>query len=99
MKVENREFMHLFIVAKLANEGILGTDFLRMYNGSIDFEKNQYSLGGTVMATRSGQSRNKCYRVSLTEKVVIPSGSRMIVPGKVQAGVLPNGSWMVEYFL
>ena len=48
------------------------------------------------MATRSGLSKNKCYRVSLAGKVVILAGSRMVVPGKVQAKVLPKGSWMVE---
>ena len=31
---------HPFIVAKLPNEGIRGTDFLREYGGSIDFARN-----------------------------------------------------------
>lgn len=96
VKVEKREFLHPFIVAKLTNEGILGTDFLRIHGGNIDFANNKFSLGGKVVMTRNGLSRNKCYRVSLAEKVVIPAGSRMVVPGKVPAGVLPGGSWMVE---
>ena len=34
--------------------------------------------------------------VTEAEEVVIPAGSRKIVPGKVPAGVLSEGSWMVE---
>ena len=37
VKVERKEFMHFFIVAKFPNKGILGTDFLRLHSGSIDF--------------------------------------------------------------
>ena len=96
VKVDKREFVHPFVVAKLTNEGILGTDFLRIHGGNIDFAKNKFYLGGKVMTTRDGLSRNKCYRVSLAEKVVIPAGSRKIVTGKIPAGVLPGGEWMVE---
>ena len=42
------------------------------------------------------QLKKKRYRVSLAEKVVIPAGSRMVVPGKVPAAVLPKGSTMME---
>ena len=94
--MREKEFRHSFLVPKLTNEGILGTDFQRIHSGSIDFKKNRFSLGGTVMTTRSGLSRNKCYGVSLTEEVVIPAGGRIVVLGKVPAGVLPKGSWMVE---
>ena len=96
VKVDRREFVHQFVVAKLTNEGILGTDFLRIHGGNIDFAKNKFFLGGKAMATKDGLSRDKCYRVSLAEKVVIPAGSRKIVAGKVPAGVLPSGDWMVE---
>ena len=41
-----------------------------------------------MLKTKSGLSRNKCYRVSLAEKVVIPAGKR--------SREVPKGSWMVE---
>ena len=49
--------MHPLVIAKLTNNYILGTNFLRMHSGSIDFEKNRFSLGGTVMTIRSGLCR------------------------------------------
>ena len=49
-----------------------------------------------MLSTKSGFSRNKCYRVSLEEKVMLPAGNRMKVASKVPAGVLAKGNWMVE---
>ena len=49
-----------------------------------------------MLTTKSGLSRNKCYQVSLAEKVVISTGNWMVVSGKVSAGMLSRGSWMVE---
>ena len=49
-----------------------------------------------MLSMKSGLSRNKCYRLSLAEKVVIPAGNRMMVASKVPGGVLSKGSWMVE---
>ena len=48
------------------------------------------------MATCNGLTRNRCYKVPLAEEVVNPAGHRMVVPGKVPAGVLPGSSWMVD---
>ena len=94
--MDSKEYEHPFIVANMTNEGILGTDFLRMYGGKIDFCTNKFFLGGYPMSTRNGLDRNKCYRVSLAEKIVIPAGSQVIVPGKISTGILPGGGWMVE---
>ena len=96
VRVDKREYMHPFVVARLTNDGILGTDFLRKYGGSIDFAGNKFSLEGKTLATRNGLAGDKCYRVSLTEEVVIPAGHRIVVPGKISAGILPKGSWMVD---
>ena len=85
-----------FIVAKFTNEGFLGTDFLRVYRGSIDFARNKVCLDGEAMATHSGLAGNRSYQVSLAEEVVISAGHWMVVPGKIMAEVLPGGSWMVD---
>ena len=95
--IENRSFQHPFIVASMTNEGILGTDFLHVHHGQIDFSSKQFSLGGRMFFTKSGLSRNKCYRVSLAEKLVLTAGNRMRVAGTVPAGVLAKENWMVEY--
>ena len=94
--IKKQSFQHPFIVENLTNKGILGTDFLRMHNGWIDFGSNQFSLEGRMLSTKSGLSRNKCYLVSLAEKVVLQAGNRMVVAGKAPAGILAKGNWMVE---
>ena len=76
VKVDSKEYEHSFIVANVTNKGILGTDFLRMHGGKIDFCTNKFFLGGHLMTTRNGLARNKCYRVSLAEKIIIPAGDR-----------------------
>ena len=96
VEVDSEEYEHSFIVANRTNEGILGTVFLRMHGGKIDIFTNKFFLGGHPMTTRNGLDRNKCYRVSLAEKIVIPAGGRVITPGKISAGILPDGDWMVE---
>ena len=64
VKVDSKEFKHSFIVAKVTNKGILGTDFLRMHGGKIDFCTNKFFLGGHSMSTKNWLDRNKCYQVS-----------------------------------
>ena len=59
MKVDSKEYEHSFIVANVTNEGILGTDFLRMHGGKIDFCTNKFFLGCHPMSTRNGLDRNK----------------------------------------
>jgi hypothetical protein len=96
VKVGNDNVRHEFIVADVTVDCILGVDFLRSHQGSIDFGRSKFTLNGITMPTRCGLERNKCYRVALSEKVVLPAGSRKIVRGKVPAGVLGEGSWMVD---
>ena len=96
VRVDKKEYTHPFVIARLTDDGIIGTDFLRMHGGNIDFSKNRFCLDGKAMTTRNGLARDRCYRVSLAEEVVIPAGSRMVVPGKIPAGILPKGSWMVD---
>ena len=67
-----------------------------MHGGRIDFVKNIFLLDGQAMKSRNGLDKNKCYRVSLAEKIVLTAGSCVVAPGKVPAGILPVGSWMVE---
>ena len=90
------EYEHPFIVANITNNGIPGTNFLRIHGGRTDFVENKFLLDGQPMKTRNGLDKSKCYRVSLAKQVVMSAGSCIVAPGKVLAGILPVGSWMVE---
>ena len=54
------------------------------------------SFSYMVRQGRPGMDKNKCYRISPAEKIVKPEGSHVVAPGKVPAGILTAGSWMVE---
>ena len=82
-----RLYEHPFIVAKVTNKGILGTDFFTAYGSSIDFARNKVCLDGEAMVTQNGLAGNRCYRESLMEEVVIPAGHQMVVQGKVLAAL------------
>ena len=94
--LEGKTYSHSIIVAELTNEGILGLDFLRLYQGVVDVGKQRVFLNGSIYAAKAKLGVRKCYRVSVREELVIPAGSRMLVPGKVPAGILPEGQWMLE---
>ena len=44
VQVGMKMYEHPFIVAMLTNEGILGTDLLTAYGGSIEFARNKVCL-------------------------------------------------------
>ena len=96
VKIDKNEYVHEFIVACLTNDGILGIDFLREHGGLIDLANDKFTLNGRLMATKNGLSADRCYRVALAERVVIPAGHRKVVSGKIPAGILPEGEWMVD---
>ena len=65
-----------------------------MHGRRIDIVENKFIIDGQVIKTRNGLDKNKCFRVSQAEKVVISRG--VVAPGNMLAGILPAGSWMVE---
>ena len=63
--IDQQEIEHEFVVASLTNEGILGTDFLRIHRGNIDFAKNKFYMNGQLMLTRNGTMDKRCNRISV----------------------------------
>lgn len=96
VQVDKTEYVHEFIVACTTDDGILGMDFLREHGGLIDLAHDRFTLNGQRVHTQGGLSLDRCYRVALAEPVTLPAGHRKVVMGKVPAGVLPKGEWMVE---
>ena len=94
--VGKQELTQEMVVADINVDCILGVDFLRSHSGSIDFGEDKMTLNGKLVPTRSGLLRNQCYRVATAEKVILPAGTRKVVKGKVPAGVLGDGNWMID---
>ena len=98
IEIGNKWFQHPCIVADIANDGLIGVDFMKKHNVVIDFAKNQISCEGTILQTRFRQLNNRVCRVSLGETTVIPPSSRIILEGQTSKP-LANGMWMVEPFI
>ena len=95
VKVDRRKYEDSFMVAKITNEGILGTDFLRMYIRRIDLVENRFLLDGQTMKIRNGLDRIND-RGRHQQKKGVKMGRRIMAPGKVPAGTLSADNWIME---
>ena len=49
IEIGNRWFQHTCVVADIANDGLLGFDFMRQHKVIIDFARNQISCEGKTL--------------------------------------------------
>ena len=95
IEVGNKWFQHPCIIADIANDGLLGVDFMKRHKVVIDFATNQITCDGKILQTRFKQLNSRVCRVSLGETTIIPPSSRVILEGQASKP-LANGMWMVE---
>ena len=91
--IDGRNFEHKMYVAPIAEEGLLGMDFLCA---------NDYELGAryglklnglwVCTETRDSASLIQNARVTLKEDVTVPANSQVILPGKAKPGEQKFGS-------
>ena len=86
---------HTVIVADIADDGILGTDFLRQHQIIIDFGRKQVICDGENIAARIRCGQDRCSRIIVAENTTIPANSRTVIPTKA-VKPLSEGEWMVE---
>ena len=81
IEIGNKWFQHTCIIANIANDGLLGVDFMKEHKVVIDFAQNQVTCEGKTLQTRFKQLNNRICRVSLGETTVIPPSSRVFLQG------------------
>jgi hypothetical protein len=81
--------LHTVIVADIANEGLIGSQFLREHGVILDFERH------AVYCNRSTLETICSVGLTLKETTIIPAASRLVVEAET-SGPLPEGVWMVE---
>ena len=79
----------------MANEGLIGIDFLIQHQVSVDFAEKKIRLNGDDFQAQCNSTRDHACRVTVQEGVLIPAGTRKIIKGKA-SHPLATGSWMVE---
>ena len=70
------------IVADIDNDAILGLDFLKANDCQIDITSNTLKIKGRKCQLNLA-GKLGCYRVTLSEKLELPSRTEMIIEGKV----------------
>ena len=71
-------------VARIQEDCILGTDFLREEGCVIDYPNNALRLGEAEIPLRSNNHGVRCLRLVLDQSVKVPGHSEMIIPVRVK---------------
>ena len=80
---DNLSMEHKMVVAPVEAPAVLGLDFLRAHRCILDVDGCTLRVGGAVHACHSITDMPACYRISMTETVVVPPRSERIIPGVV----------------
>ena len=79
-----QKIAHEFLIADIKYGGILGMDFLMKHKCDIMLSKGYIVLRGERIPCYMNENKSDltCCRVAVSETVVIPAESEMIIPGK-----------------
>ena len=86
---------HTALVAEITNDGLIGMDFLTEHKVSLDFGSQKITFRGEDLEAQCNSTQERACRIAVSEGVVIPAGTRMIVQAKA-SHPLATGSWLVE---
>ncbi len=93
--IGNKTNRHQCIIADVANDGLLGLDFLKEHGMILDFANGKITCQGEVIVARSREGINRVCRVTVADTVTIPPSARAIIQGKATKP-LAHGTWLVE---
>lgn len=85
IKIENKYFSQDILIADMQNDGILGVDFLSCHKCDVLLSKScLLSKGNKIPCYHFDKNLqpNIC-RIAVTQDVVVPPESEVIVPGKI----------------
>ena len=95
IKFGDQWVQHESLVADVANEGLIGIDFLIQHGVSLDFAKQKIYFQGEGIKAQCSSTRTSACRVAVSEGVMIPAGTRRIIEART-SHPLASGSWLVE---
>ena len=95
LHLQGKDVRHPVIVADISNQGLLGLEFLQAGGLAIDFATQSITWGGRPVESHSRHITEQANRVMVAEDVVIPAGTRTVVPG-MSTRPLATGDYMME---
>ena len=93
IQIRNKLKRHIVLVADIASEGLLGTDFLRLHQMIIDFAANKILSDVDPVIVRCQEGSDQERRVYVAETIVVWAGTR-ITKGKTMKP-LATVSWVL----
>ena len=98
LQLGRTEVVHEVWVANIGLDGILGMDFMCRLGCELTYDQGHYQLilpEGSVVCAHH-QLGTACCHVAVSETVVIPPGTEMIVPGKYMQPSRAAGPGVLE---
>lgn len=91
-------YEHEFLLADIKDDGILGMDFLTKHKCDVLLSREYLLLNREKIPCfyKKGDNQVSCCRIVVSEKVIIPPESEIIVPGKVIDGIDRNSVGILE---
>lgn len=91
VSVGNKEVLQKFWVAEIDSDCILGLDFLKQNDCSINLGRSTVQMGACEIECEELGKNGRCCRITVAKTVSIPSGHEQVITGKlVQRGLMPN---------
>lgn len=84
LQIGGLQTMHSVWVADIADQCILGLDFLESHGCQVDLGESVMHIGNQQIPLQKPiNPQPTCYRVSTANDITIPAGSEVIIPGKL----------------
>ena len=87
---------HAVWVAEIADECILGMDFLQSHSCLVDLKEGILRIGEEEVPLHTPQvSEPNCYRCCTKSSVTLPPRSETVIPAQVEGEWMQDGRWAV----
>ena len=80
---ERESWMHDWVVSAIEAPMVIGVDFFRKHQCTLDVRAGTLTVGSTIHECRRMESMPQMYCITVAETVEIPARSEMIIPGKM----------------
>ena len=93
--IGTKTIAHRTIVADISNDGLIGIDFLKEHQFSIDFKTNKLHCQDESISAECILGQHRACRVTIADNTMIPAGTRTVIMAKTTKP-LAHGSWLIE---
>ena len=103
LSIGNLYLKHEVVMADVAADGLLGSDFMMKHICILDFQKQSMVINGEKVNIREELGELSICRVKVASDVEIPAGKEIVVPGQLirrgkhaNCGVIEPSSGFIE---